>query len=389
MKRVLVTSGDTRVAYNICKNLSQNGYAVYIGERHAFNMASCSKYCAGKMIYSSPFTRQEQFIREINAFCEQHGIDVIMPVLEETYTLAKYRELLRTGARLFLPDYSQILTVHDKGRLTATAKSLGIPTPRTWELVELLLNPERFAELDFPVILKPKQGGGGWGMRKFHRAEELLCAARDETMAPEDFIVQTIVQGQLMGVCGIYHSGKCLASDSYLLTSVYPPQVGQSTIRESIVAPDALRAFTTLLDHLQWNGVCQMDFIMDPKSGGCRLLDANPRFWGSIAHNIAAGMPYPVYYCQLAQGHVPATGVARAGTRTRWLGGDVMRLFTEWKQNGRAWSCLKQAFLPSPGFAANDDWDMRDPLPFAVWGINMVANKLLHRKKDALPGVWA
>ncbi len=390
MPRVLITSGNTRVAYAICCSLAQRGYDVYVGDSMGFTMAGMSRYCKGRMIYPSPFTQQEAFIQCLHDYVQEKGIDIILPVLEETLTCLKHKEALqRSGVALFLPEYSQALTLHAKGSLSFTAQSLGLDVPPTWELTDILQEKNTPDALPMPLMLKPKQGGGGWGMQKFSSAEEFYHVARTKINNPHNYIVQAIIEGELIGACGIFHRGKHIASDSYKLTTTYPLHVGQSTTRLSQLYPSALESLRKLLEHLQWNGVCQMDFIYEEKSGKSYLIDANPRFWGSLKHNIAAGVDYPTYYAFLAQGKTDfVAGQARMGTRTRWVGGDILRFIAECKEADSSLQYIKKSFLNPPYYTANDDWNIKDPLPFITWSINLILNKLLRRKKDALPGVW-
>ena len=389
MKNVLITSGNTRVAYNICKTLAQNGFRAFIGEGHKRSMASFSRYCSKSMVYSSPFTEQHKFIEDINRFSKDNAIDVLVPVLEETYTVAKCRNDLSPDVAVFVPEYTQILAAHDKGKVTEIARELGLPVPPTWEAKGFLAGEFAASILPFPVILKPKQGGGGWGMRKFFTEREFMDALTNEVSDPERFIVQGVIDGQLIGVCGICKQGKLLASDSYVSTTVYPLQVGQPTTRESRPIADALQSLERLLQYLNWTGVCEIDFLVEKDTGISYLLDVNPRFWGSIAHNIAAGVNYPYYYCQLALGQENfSIGEAVNGIKTRWLGGDMMRMAAEFRAADNKFAYFSHAMRQKISYALCDDWDRRDPLPFLAWGLGMCTQKILKRKKDTLPGIW-
>ncbi len=390
MPRVLVTSGNTRVAYAICCSLADRGFDVYIGDTSAFTMAGMSRHCKGHMTYASPFTKQQEFITDIVRFAQNNGIDVLLPVLEETFTCIKHKKQLEAaGMALLLPEYQDVLKLHAKGNLTHIAQSIGLDTPTTWELTEILADRTCGEALPFPVIVKPKQGGGGWGMQKFSQPQELYSAVQKGIEQPENYIVQQIVEGQLIGTCAIYHHGKHVASDSYTSTTVYPLRVGQPTTRISHDFPQAIEAMKTLLTHMQWHGVCEIDFIVDEKNNKSYMIDANPRFWGSIKQNIAAGVDYPLYYTLLALGNTHFTpGIAKVGTRTRWLGGDILRILAQSKESATPLRTLGQEIFSPLRYAANDDWHMTDPLPFMTWGINLVLNKVLRRKKDSLPGVW-
>ncbi len=390
MPKALITSGNTRVAYAICQSLHSAGFEVYIGDKRSFTMAGMSRYCKGRMIYPSPFTQQEKFIEAISTFYKENNIDVLVPVLEETFTCLKYQDiLLESGINFLLPTYDKALQLHAKASLTELANELKIDTPPTWELEDVLSSKETLENLPFPVILKPKQGGGGWGMQRFASATELYDFTYNEVEERKNYIIQKVIDGELIGACGIFYKGKHLVSDSYALTSAYPLRVGQSTTRLTKLYPSALDALKKLLTHIEWNGVCQMDFIYEPSTKKSYLIDANPRFWGSVKHNIAAGVDYPYYYALLAQGITDfKIEEAKMQTKTRWLGGDILRILSECKESNNSFICLPKVFFAPAHYHANDDWNIKDPLPFITWGINLIINRVLKRKKDALPGIW-
>ncbi len=390
MTKVLVTSGNTRVAYAICCSLAENNFQVHIGDGTSFTMAGMSRHCKGRMTYPSPFTAQEAFIDSVIAYAKAKNISILLPVLEETFTCLKYKSRLEdAGLALLLPSYEQALQLHAKGTLTEITAGLGLDTPPTWELSHILSGDMPYTDLPYPIIVKPKQGGGGWGMQKFSEAADFLDSVSKGIENPQNYIVQAIVQGQLIGVCGIFYKGEHIASDSYISTTVYPLRVGQPTTRISKEFSGAIAALKTLLNHMQWHGVCEIDFIYDEKNNKNYLIDANPRFWGSIKQNIAAGVNYPLYYALLAQGNTNFTPPkAQEGTRSRWLGGDILRVLAEFCESKQKIAYIREALQNPKSYAANDDWRFSDPLPFMTWGVTLVLNKVLRRKKDSLPGVW-
>ena len=387
MKNVLVTSGETRMALAICRVLSSNGYRVFAGSNRPFSMTAASRHCAGSMVYASPFTKQHEFIENINNFAKKNNIGILLPVLEETFTIAKNRTHLGKSMALAIPEYSGILAVHDKGNLAVLGSKLGILVPNTLELGALLSGQSSLSSLTFPVLLKPKQGGGGWGMEKFASADTLLDFIQKQKIHPERYIVQEILEGRQVCACALYQNGTFLGGDAYRPLHSWPLGCGQATIRETVFHDQALLSLRTLLDHLGWHGVCEADFLVD-STGKAWLLDVNPRFWGSLGHNIDAGVPYPLYYCKMCEGVPFSLPPARAGTRTGWLGGDTMRFLLElYRANNRLYF-LNNARLARMPVASYDDWVWNDPLPFFAWAIHAGLNALIPGRKDALPGIW-
>ncbi len=389
MRSILVTSAGTRMAYAMCKSLAAKGFRVYAGDSAALPMTAFSRYCAGSFRYASPFTREEQFWADLLEFIERKRIDVLIPVLEETYCLARTPERLPASVHTLLPRYAHVLAVHDKGRLNSLAENLGIPVPRSREATDLLRVPRPVPEpVPFPALLKPKQGGGGWAMRRVPDAASLERALHEPGFPAERFILQQEIPGETLCVCAIYANGRRIASDAYKTLRAYPHPYGQATFRVSVPGGPAMDHFTALLDYLGWNGVCEADFIRD-SAGRVYLLDVNPRFWGALAQNIAAGMDYPEYYRLLASGVSDvAAGTSVLGVRTRWLGGDLMRLAAELRRGPGRLSALRRSLAGGEKAQALDDWSLADPLPFLVWLVRQCGNKALGVKPDALPGVW-
>lgn len=373
----------------MCKSLAGKGLRVYAGDSAAMPMTAYSRHCAGSFRYASPFTQEERFWEDLLEFLRRKRIDVLIPVLEETYCLARTPERLPSSVHTLLPRYADILAVHDKGSLASLAGRLGIPVPLTREAAELAAAPQRLlADFPLPALLKPKQGGGGWAMRRVTGTAELAKALREPGFPAERFIVQHEISGETLCICAIYKNGRRIAADAYKTLRAYPYPYGQATLRVSLPGGPAMEHLTALLDHLGWNGVCEADFIRD-KTGGVYLLDVNPRFWGALAQNIAAGVDYPEYYRRLATGDDNfEAGGGIPGVRTRWLGGDMMRLASDLRRGPDRVKRLLRAVSPEEKAQAMDDWSVSDPLPFLAWAVRQCGNKLLGIKPDALPGVW-
>jgi len=87
-----------------------------------------------------------------------------------------------------------------------------------------------------------------------------------------------------------------------------------------------------LLESLQWRGVAMVEWKCDPRSGRPLLLEINPRFWGSLALAVRAGVDFPRLYANAALGKPSPDFPApyQIGTVSRWvIPGDILRYFSE------------------------------------------------------------
>ena len=106
----------------------------------------------------------------------------------------------------------------------------------------------------------------------------------------------------------------------------YPMSGGPSTLRESVAAPELAELGVKLLRAMNWQGVAMVEFKVDPRDGVPKLMEVNPKFWGSIALPIAAGIDFPFLLYRLAtEGDVPPVATYQTGVQCRWLiPGDIL-----------------------------------------------------------------
>lgn len=117
---------------------------------------------------------QETYLNQekIIAIAIEHGVDAIHPgygFLSENEQFAQ--KVLDAGIIWVGPDPEHIQLMGNKINARDLAKRIGIPVVETWEGTSKDLIKQR--NIDFPVIAKPANGGGGKGMRKIHEKSEL------------------------------------------------------------------------------------------------------------------------------------------------------------------------------------------------------------------------
>ncbi len=394
---VIVTNAKNRIAYNIVRSLGQKGVEVHTSDFVPLSMSFVSRYSKSHFLYPSPFSNQKEFIECIIKNIDRLKADVLIPVFEETYLIAKFKDELSRHARMVIPDYSQILTTHSKDRWVPIANKLKIPVPKTYAIEELRNQSLRINKLRFPVLIKPKQGGGAWAMTQMNSATELETLLDQKTYfnRPWDrFFVQEKIDGETICVAMLFRHGEYRAKVTYKQLRDYPITGGQATLRISIHNEQAEEYFERLSKDLKWHGICQADFIIDKKNNIPHLIDINPRFWGSLAQGIASGVDFPYLLYKIARnGDVEPIKDFKAGVMTRWIGGDL-RAFPQYlKYSSNKTHFLKHFFFPEGKTVMFDDFDIKDPLPFFFWGLDAISKMVTQRTlrpstHDSLDGIW-
>jgi predicted ATP-grasp superfamily ATP-dependent carboligase len=394
---VIVTNAKNRIAYTVVRSLGGRGIPVYAADFVPLSMSFASRFSRGHFIYPSPFRDQAGFIASIVKNARRLKAEVLIPVFEETFLLSKYKDEISRHVRMAIPDYDQVLTAHNKDRWMPLAESLGVPVPRTFAATELRRAGPKAAALTYPVLVKPNQGGGAWGIREAATERELETILSGDTCFGrpwERFSVQEKINGTVHCVAMLFSRGELKAHVVYRQLRDLPFTGGQATLRVSVDNPVAVGHLRRLLERLAWHGICQADFIVDEATGVPNLIDINPRLWGSLVQGIASGVDFPYLLYTLARdGDTPGIDGFRKGVVTRWVWGDIRTLPEALKRAGDKMGFLKEYFRLFGRKIAFDDLCFRDPLPFLTFGLDflakMVGQKTLHpRSHDSLEGVW-
>ncbi|MBU0681028.1 MAG: ATP-grasp domain-containing protein [Proteobacteria bacterium] len=394
---VIVTSGKSRVAYNIVRSLGKQGCKVVVGDAEPWAMAAASRYAHGSFVYPSPFSEPEAFKDCLLRHIKEWQADVLIPVLEETFLVAKYKDELSRYVKLVIPDYQQILAAHNKERWGALADTLGVPHPRSLTALNLQAEMSLCHALRYPVLIKPNQGGGGWGIAEVGSAAdlgELLGGASYCGQPWERFFVQEKMGGETHCVAMLFCRGQLRAKVAYKQLREYPVRFGQAVLRQSIRSEQAESHLQKLLEAMEWHGVCQADFIVDPHTGTPYLIDINPRFWGSVAQAIASGVDFPWLIYRIAvDGDVEPVASFATGVKSRWLGGDLRAFWPQLKSSHDKTRFLADFFSLAGWWVYRDDFDLQDPLPFFTWiayGLRKTIKSTVAvgPPSDRLEGVW-
>ena len=98
----------------------------------------------------------------------------------------------------------------------------------------------------------------------------------------------------------------------------HPPQLGRSsTFVETIDLPLLEQFATQFLVAINFYGLVEVEFRLDPRDGQYKLLDVNARTWGYHSLGQAAGVdfPYMLYLDQLGK----PVSCSRARTGVCWV----------------------------------------------------------------------
>ncbi|MCM1567467.1 MAG: ATP-grasp domain-containing protein [Dehalobacter sp.] len=328
MQKVLVTDAQMRNSLAIIRSLGKAGLHVTAGEATRFATGAFSKYCRGRIVYpdaKNPDAFADFMLKKVQ---EEH-FDMFIPVTDSTLipVIQRKKEFARYTTVPF-PDYDLMLKALDKSQTLKIAAESGVPCPKTYAIADVGELKDIKDELQYPVIIKPRTSYGSRGVTMCRSAAELVTkyAAVSETyLSP--LVQEYIPNGGEVGVYTLYNndSEPRAVSIQRRLRS-YPITGGPSTCRETIEYPGLADTAFRLLKAMKWRGVAMVEFRIDPRDNTPKLMEVNPRFWGSLHLSILSGVDFPYMLYRLAKdGDVSPVMDYRAGVKCRWiLPGDIL-----------------------------------------------------------------
>jgi predicted ATP-grasp superfamily ATP-dependent carboligase len=81
---------------------------------------------------------------------------------------------------------------------------------------------------------------------------------------------------------------------------MFPKSGGGGVVNVTTERPDLVELAQELLEPRDWHGVAQIEFMDGPEADEPKLIEVNPKVWGTTELSIAAGVDFPRYLCALA-----------------------------------------------------------------------------------------
>ncbi|MBW2039936.1 MAG: ATP-grasp domain-containing protein [Deltaproteobacteria bacterium] len=363
MSRIFVTDGHWRKTLAVVRSLGRKGLEVTVGESSRVTTSFFSKYCHRRVVYPSVHRRPDDFLAFLRQELTRRTYDILIPMEEETLLLlARHKREFAPLVRLPITSYHDVIKVRDKGWLLQHALKEAIPMPQTY-FVEDIKDLTAVKEvIPPPWVIKPRVSSGAYGIVYVNNEEDLPTAYQEvHRRFPFPLIQERIPQeGEAFGLAALLDKGGVVkALFAHRRLREYPVRGGPSTLRESVRHPRIEELGLRLLRSLGWYGVAMVEFKVDPRDNTPKLMELNPRFWGSLALAIQAGVDFPCLLYKMAMGEeFDPVLEYELGKRCRWLlPGDILHFLT----NPRRFH-LKPSFFQFRGMAY-DILSQEDPLP--------------------------
>lgn len=365
----IVIGGDYQ-GLGIVRSLGRRGIPVCVIDDEA-SIARVSRF-SERAVHVPTLRDEASTLDALDAVRRAHGLEgwVLFPTREETVVaLARNRSSLAESFRVPTPDWDTIRHAWDKRETYRLARELGIPTPRTWSLLE----GRDLDHLDVrgPVVIKPaiKEHFFYATHAKAWRADtegdlRRLVRQASSIVGAEELLIQELIPGdgrQQYSYCAFLKEGEAAASMTVRRRRQHPSDFGRaSTFVETVDLPSLEEPSVRFLRAIGYYGLVELEYKLDPRDGEYKLLDVNARTWGYHSVGPAAGVDFPyLLFCDQLGGEIPRVR-GRPGVRWIRLATDVPNALVDL----RAGRLRPREYLASlRGVDTEAVFSMRDPLP--------------------------
>lgn len=343
-----------------------------------------SRFCSRVISISSPLDDIDSYIEDVLHLLDGEQYDVVLPFGHSCVGALCYaRDAVDQRARLPFGDFSRFMAFHDKWNTMQLARSLDVSTPETFCPLDIDDLAGIAPRLTYPVVVKARIGCGvSRGVRYARNPEELLRMYSSVTRNPgcgflDDFerpLVQEYVPGSIHDVATLSNHGRLRGALTQMRQLTYPVQGGIGAVNVTTNEPRMLRMAASLLETVEWHGPALIEFKLDSRDGTYRLLEVNPKFWGTTALSIRAGIDFPSMACRMAvSGDIEPVFDYRVGLTYRWLAGEELLSVAEDPRRMQALrACIGRFFKSGTAY----DFSPADPMPDIrrfLWTVAAVA----------------
>lgn len=269
---------------------------------------------------------------------------------------------------MLLPDHELLAALIDKRRQHELATAAGIPVPYTaWPATEDELD-RAAAEISYPCALKPATSHLGTPvlgakLRLAHDPRELRAAFTHWSAAGVELIIQEIIPGGDDAIFAYVslrgRDGQELAAITKQKLRQNPPGYGVGSLQRTVANTEVARLGDRILRALSYVGHAGVELKRDPRNGGYRLIEVNPRSLASNQLLIAAGVDFPYVGYRYLTGNPVTPPAAREGVLLVHEGWDLKsllrsepnraRALATWLSTLRAADAYALAALDDPG----------------------------------------
>ncbi len=297
---VIVIEGHVQ-GLSITRALGKAGIPVFVVDKTKC-IAQHSRYCI--RFFKCPDFISDKFADFLISLAQKENIKnwVLIPSNDHAvYTISKHKSRLKQYFKVITPGLEIIENIYDKLKLIEIAEKLSLPVPVTQNFKSV--NDEIISNMSFPVITKGRNG------LSFYRAvnKKGLLAESEKKLRDqlkeigEKYEIEKTFTQELIQFNGTNNTisftafcvhGVIKAHWTGVKLREHPLKFGTATFAQSILSGVCYEQSIPLLKALDYTGVCEIEYLFDPRTKQYKLIEINARTWLWVGLAKVCGVDY-------------------------------------------------------------------------------------------------
>lgn len=290
-------------ALSITRSLGDEGIPVIVVDKSNC-ITRYSKHCY-KFFKCPPFTsnRLADFLIELAELEKLNGWLIFPTNDHAVHTISRNKQRLKDYYKVITPELEIIDNIYDKSLLLGIAERAGVSIPKTYFATDI---DTGFNDFCFPVLTKGRQG------LDFYKAtgkKAFLANDQHQLYQQLNNIVKLFPLEQLFTQELIPYNGhnKTISVAVFCNNGViktmwageklreHPIRFGTATCARSISCEGFFEPTKRLMKALNYTGVCEVEYLLDPRDNQYKLIEINARTWLWIELAKACGVNFAMY----------------------------------------------------------------------------------------------
>jgi len=383
-KGAIIIEGHVQGLANL-RSLGKAGIPVVVVDKNTC-VAASSKYC--QAFFQCPDYQTEAFIDFlINLAPNENLTDwVLIPSNDHAvYNISKNLDKIKAVYKTTIPEIDIIEQIYNKANLLDLAQKISVPIPETYYFNDTKQLDSDY--LKFPLLTKGKTGLDFYKSLKqkafvsydIAELKEHLNTIKQKVSLNLTFTQELIPDdgnNKTISLAAFCDQGEIKTYWMGVKLREHPIQFGTATFTESVYVEDCLNHSKKLLKALNYTGVCEVEFLQDPRDGQYKLIEINARTWLWVGHAIDNGINFPLYiYQYLNEQDIKYPQVYKLGLKWRNPFSDL--IFTSLSLF-RGKTSISKLSKENKGKIVSALWDKHDNKPFYKYAgllLNFLKNR--------------
>lgn len=315
--KVIIPDAQSRKAFDIINILERiHGYDLLLLAPHGTNRLL--KVIYGQKVYPLNVDHYDSFRVDLLSAMHDSGDDefIWMAVSEEP-TLRFY-ELMENEPhqpiRSLLPDRSVFELARNKADFQSFCESKGLPVPASFSADDVTDLEKNFR----PVIAKKRIGAGSVGMKYIESPDQLSVLHNIE---PGEYLIQEKIESEkkIHGIFCLAKKGKIISWHGHERLRTFPEKGGVTVFSRTQYNRELLGITSRLLKEMNWSGFAMVEFLHNDRTDEWKIIELNPRLWGSVMLSEFCGSHLLSNYVKLLTGQDPEVGQHLPDRYIRWM----------------------------------------------------------------------